>query len=33
MLGIKEDGRNHDLPANLVRLKVPKHFAREPFSV
>ena len=33
MLGIKEGDRNHDFPAQLVRLNIPKHFAGEAFSV
>ena len=33
MLGLKEGDRNHNFPAEFVRLKVPKFFAGEPFSV
>ncbi len=31
MLGRREGGRNHDLPAELVCLKVAKHFQGETF--
>ncbi len=33
MLGIREGGRNHDLPAKLVCLKVAKNFPGESFCV
>ena len=33
MLGIREGGRNHDFPAKLDCLKVPKHIVKESFCV
>ena len=33
MLGIREEGENHDFPPKLFCLTVPKNFVKEPFSV